>query len=360
MKSWLGTYYTTAGAEPLEATVLAVEKKITIGYRLANGTPATLSWDMKDIHASFDNSLQATKLTHTQEPNARLIISNKDAIAFIQEMQTEQNKPWHKKGKAKAWGRNLLIFFGVITVLVIAYFLLVPWLSEKLASTVSVETEEQFGDAMYNGLNAGANEDTAASALVNEFFREMNVATPYDIRIAVIKGSEINAFALPGGHIVVYDALLNELKSYPELAALLSHEFTHVNDKHSTRSVFRRLGSSVFISLLLGKIGNVTSVLIDQADNLKSLNYSRGLEKEADMNGLALLKDRKIDPEGFTNLFLHLKTASSASALPELLASHPDIDSRISYIREASEGAVVEENIQLKAIFDKLKANTKP
>jgi Zn-dependent protease with chaperone function len=360
MKSWLASYYTNPGAEPLEATVLAVEKKITIGYRLENKTPVTLSWDIKDIHASFDNSLQATKLTHALETNARLIISNKDAIAFIQEMQAEQSKPWHKKDKAKEWGRNGLIFLGVITVLVVAYFLLVPWLSEKLASTVSIQKEEQFGDAMYNGLNIGDNEDTAASAQLNEFFREMHVPTAYDIRIAVIKGSEVNAFALPGGHIVVYDALLKELKSYPELAALLSHEFTHVNNKHSTKSIFRKLGSRVFISLLLGKIGNVTSVLVDQADNLKSLNYSRSLEKEADMNGLALLKERRIDPEGFANLFLHLKTASSASGTPELLASHPDIDNRITYIREASAGAAVEENIQLKAIFDKIKVNTTP
>jgi beta-barrel assembly-enhancing protease len=360
MKSWLGSYYTITGADPVEATVLAVEKKITIGIRDINNAPVIINWDIKDINAGFDMSLQASKLTYANDSHAKLIIPNKEALAFIQEMQEEQRKPWHKKGRAKEWKRNLLFAAGIIGALVIAYFLLVPWFSEKLASSVSVQTEEQFGDAIYSGLSIASEEDTASSAIVNEFFREMEITTPYNIRISVIRGSEVNAFALPGGHIVVYDALLKQLKSYPELAALLSHEFTHVNNKHSTKSIFRRLGSRVFIGLLFGKIGNVSSVLVDQADNLKSLNYSRGLEKEADMNGLDLLKARKIDPEGFSRLFRHLKTASPASALPELLASHPDIDNRIAYIREASAGTDVEENSELKSIFDRLKTNTQP
>jgi Zn-dependent protease with chaperone function len=360
MKSWLASYYETVGAEPIEATVLAVEKKISIGFRNSNGQPVTLDWDIRDINAVFDNSLQATKVTNANEKNARLIINGKDPSLFLQEMQTEQNKPWHKKEKAKGLRRSLVIFLIIAVVLVGTYFLVVPWLSEKLASTVSIQTEERFGDAIYDGLNLSDAEDTASGRLVNEFFRGMNITTPYAIHITVVNGPVVNAFALPGGHIVVYDALLKELNSYPELAALLSHEFTHVNNKHSTKSVFRRLGSRVFLSLLLGKMGNVTSILVDQADNLKSLNYSRKLEKEADMNGLTLLKERKIDPEGFAHLFQHLKASSPAAALPELLASHPDIENRINYIREASANAPVEENIQLKAIFDRLKANNQP
>ena len=159
---------------------------------------------------------------------------------------------------------------------------------------------------------------------------------------------------LPGGNIVVYSALLKELKTYPELAALLSHEFTHVNNKHSTKSIFRQLGSRVFLSLLFGKFGNVTSIMVDQADKFKSLKYSRSLEKEADLDGLSLLRERKIDPEGFIGLFRHLRDSAPASAMPEFLGSHPDIDKRIAYIREASKNWQTEENSQLKAIFEKL------
>ena len=105
----------------------------------------------------------------------------------------------------------------------------------------------------------------------------MDVPTAYRIRITVVNDNVVNAFALPGGRIVVYTALLKQIKSYPELAALLSHEFTHINNKHSTKSIFRRLGSKVFIGLLFGRFGTVTSVLVNHADNLKSLTYSAGI-----------------------------------------------------------------------------------
>jgi predicted Zn-dependent protease len=94
------------------------------------------------------------------------------------------------------------------------------------------------------------------------------------------------------------------------------------------------LGSQVFLALLFGKFGSVTSVLVDQADRFKSLRYSRSLEKEADLQGLAILQDRRIDPDGFIRLFRHL-ASSASSGRPEFLASHPDIENRIRYIRNA-------------------------
>lgn len=355
MKTWFGSYFTSSHAEPVEATVLAYEKSIAIGFRLADGNNSTVSWDIRDINVAFDNSLQATKIIYVKEQGAKLIIKGKDAKDFIEQLQTEHNKPWHKKDKTKEWGRNLFIFLGISAVLVTTYFLIVPWLSEKFASTVSVKTEEQFGSAVYDALALSAQEDKAASSVLNEFFKEMKVTTDYTIRITLVNSDIVNAFALPGGSIVVYSGLLKELKTYPELAALLSHEFTHVNNKHSTKSIFRQLGSRIFLSLLFGKFGSVTSVMIDQADKFKSLKYSRGLEKEADMDGLAILKERKIDPEGFASLFKHLKDSAPSSAMPEFLGSHPDIDKRVDYIRAASKNAAVEVNERLKAIFEKLK-----
>ncbi|HEX7844481.1 MAG TPA: M48 family metallopeptidase, partial [Chitinophagaceae bacterium] len=256
--------------------------------------------------------------------------------------------------------RNLLIFLGVVGGLILLYFLLVPWMAEQMASKVSVKTEEKFGEAMYGALIPQEQVNDKASLAVSDFFSAMNVRSAYNIRITVVEGETVNAFALPAGHIVVYTGLLEKMESYTELAALLSHEFTHVNNRHSTKSIFRKLGSKVFIGLLFGKIGSVTSVLVNQADNLKSLTYSRSLEKEADMDGLALLQERKIDPKGFADLFQHLKTSVPAGSMPEFLGSHPDIDKRIAYIKEASAHSVVEENEQLKSIFEKIKQTIQP
>ena len=355
MKTWFGSYYISHHAEPVEATVLVYEKNIAIGFRDADGKNCTLNWNIHNVEVVFDNSIKATKITVINEPGTKLIINGKNAKDFIIQAQEELNKPWYKKDSTKEWVRNLLIFLGVCAVLVTVYFLIVPWMSEKMASTVSVETEEQFGNAVYDALALSKQEDKAATIVLNDFFKEMKVETSYNIRITVVNSEIVNAFALPGGNIVVYSALLNELKTYPELAALLGHEFTHVNNKHSTKSIFRQMGSRVFLGLLFGKFGSVTSVMIDQADKFKSLTYSRALEKEADMNGLEILRERKIDPEGFATLFKHLEDSAPSLAIPEFLVSHPDIDKRIIYIRDASKNMIVEDNTQLKSIFEKLK-----
>ena len=351
MKTWFGSYYTSSHGEPVEATVLAVENSITIGFRREDGITNRARWEMQDIVAVFDNSIQATRISHSKEPGSKLEINGRQALDFILEMQAEQSKPWHKKSQTKEYGRNLLIFLGIVAVLVTAYFLIVPWMSEKLASTISVSTEQQLGNAVYDALDLSGQQDKEATAVLNEFFQEMKVQTPYTIQITVVKSDVVNAFALPGGNIVVYSALLKELKTYPELAALLSHEFTHVNNKHSTKSIFRQLGSRVFLSLLFGKFGNVTSIMVDQADKFKSLKYSRSLEKEADLEGLSLLRERKIDPEGFIGLFRHLRDSAPASAMPEFLGSHPDIDKRIAYIREASKNWQTRREFAAKSYF---------
>ena len=356
MKSYFGSFYSSPGAATLLSSVLIFDKNLNIGFRNADETNTTLDWNLKDVEVSFDFSRQSTRLKNIKYPGTELLVEGKDALDFVKEMQAEQNKAWHKKKGVKEWGRNFILLSGLLGLLFFAYLLLVPWMSEKLASKVSVETERQLGDAVYDAMGLSAREDTAASYLLNEFFAEMDVPSAYRIRISVVNDTIVNAFALPGGRIVVYSALLKQIQSYPELAALLSHEFTHVNNRHSTKSIFRNLGSKVFLGLLFGRFGTVTSVLVNHADNLKSLKYSRSLEKEADMEGLQILIQRKIDSKGFVSLFNHLRDASTANSLPEFLGSHPDIDKRIAYIKEASNNAAVAENNQLKTIFEKIKS----
>ena len=355
MKSYFGSCSLSPGAEPVESTVLVFDKNLNIGFRNPDGSNAMINWLLKDVTASFDFPSQHTRLRNSQSPGMELIIKGNDAAVFIKEMQAEQQKAWHKKSSGKEWIRNGLLFLGILGLLFLLYLLIVPWLSQKLASRVSVKTEKQLGDAVYDAMGLPAQEDTARSFLMNEFFYAMDIPTAYDIRVTVINDNVVNAFALPGGRIVVYSALLKEIKSYPELAALLSHEFTHVNNKHSTKSIFRRLGSKVFLGLLFGRFGTVTSVVVDHADNLKSLKYSRSLEKEADMDGLAILTKREIDPDGFVNLFHHLEESAAANSLPEFLGSHPDVAKRIAYIQKASLGASIKEDEELKAIFEQLK-----
>jgi Zn-dependent protease with chaperone function len=355
MKSFFGTYHLSPGSEGEECSVLVFDRKLSLGYRDEHGNNTTLPWWMNEIDVHFDLPTHSTKVRNRKEFGSELVIPGRDAEKYIRERLDEYHKPWHKKAGAREWKRNVLLLAGIAGFLFLLYLLIVPWMSEKLASKVSIKTEQQMGEAVYSAMGMPAIEDSAASMLLNEFFAALDVPGVYPVRITVVKDNIVNAFALPGGRIVVYQGLLDQVRSYPELAALLSHEFIHINNRHSTKSIFRRLGSKVFVGLLFGKLGSVTAVLVDHADNLKSLKYSRKLEKEADLEGLAILRERKIDPAGFVNLFTHMKAAAPGGSLPEFMASHPELDSRISYIKESAKNAIVAENAVLKAIFEKIK-----
>lgn len=354
MRNFFGQYTATRNGEPVTASVLIFDRHISLGYRDENTANHTLRWDMHQLSVQFE-SFSGESLIRNTSTGEELRITGKEASELVKAMQEEMAKPWFKKKNAGYKGRVFLFFTGFLVILLALYLLFVPMLSEKIAGSVEPETERQIGDAVYDAMASGMVEDTSASRVLNEFFSALDVETAYRIRISVVKEQVVNAFALPGGRIVVYSALLDKIGSYPELAALLSHEFTHVNNRHATKSIFRRMGSKVFLSLLFGKMGSVTAVLVNHADDLKSLTYSRSLEKEADLDGLSILTQRKIDPAGFTDLFHHLKAASPSSVLPEFLASHPDIDNRLAYIKEMSKQATVETRADLTAIFEQLK-----
>ena len=227
---------------------------------------------------------------------------------------------------------KVLLFFFVF--LLIAWLFLVPWIASALAGRFPLSYEKTIGDQTFNAMKNDFDVDIKKTTYINEFFTQMNVPSKYNVQIVVVKGDVVNAFALPGGRIVVYEKLINKLNSYPELAALLAHEFTHVENRHTIKTLFRQLGAKIFLSLVLGDATAVGGVIINNADDLQSLSYSRALEKEADENGARLLADRKINCDGFIRLFEVLKKEVKGTEPSEWVSSHPNLNKRIEKIKE--------------------------
>lgn len=262
-----------------------------------------------------------------------------------------------KRGLDKKTGLVVKLFAAVIAFVMLAYFFLVPWLASAMAKSFPVSYERQMGEGIYASIKEGYEVDARKTAYINEFYKELRFPSKYDVRITVVKNEVANAFALPGGNIVVHDQILAGLGSYEELAALLAHEFTHVENRHSLRAMFRQLGGRVFISLLLGDAGAVSTILVGNAEHLKNLSYSRSLEKEADEDGAALLAQRNIDCNGFVRLFQFLKKESKGLQPSEWLSSHPELDNRIKHIRKNTncKASNANEHPELKNLFLHLK-----
>ncbi|MEY3324824.1 MAG: hypothetical protein RLZ11_1138 [Bacteroidota bacterium] len=354
MKTFSGQFYPTYFAFPREATLLVSDQLLSIGYHDEAGNPVRLDWKLSEVQGDYLMGEQCSRFVHPSS-HAEFRVKNQEAFEYWEEIKKEHALPWHRKKRTGNLRRTVGLLLAMLLAGSLFYFLMMPWLAEQMAKVVSIKTERQLGDGVFEAMQSTQQEDTAATRIVNEFFSALQVETDYSIRITVVKDEEVNAFALPGGRIVVYTGILESMESYPELAALLSHEYSHVEKRHATRSMFRSMGSELFVSLLFGKSSALASLLVGQVNQLRTLSYSRSLEKEADLEGLRLLAARNIDPAGFEQLFRHLKEAAPSTEIPEMISSHPDTDNRMVYIKEAAKGQVVKENFQLQRIFEKIK-----
>jgi predicted Zn-dependent protease len=250
-----------------------------------------------------------------------------------------------------------LFFLAVIALLVGGYVWVLPWASERLALLMPRSLDVQLGDAMFEGMSASLNEDTERSAILQRFGDQLNVAPHFKPTFHYVNDDQVNAFAMPGGHIVVFSGIAEKMTTPGQLAALLAHEGTHVEERHSTRMIMRSMGSYVFLSLLLGDLSGVAGVIAQNADNIRGLGYSRSLESEADGVGQERMKASGVDPAGMVNLLELLD--KEAQDMPEelsFLSSHPLTTERMDKARaKAAElGPVAQVDSTQAALFTEL------
>lgn len=133
-------------------------------------------------------------------------------------------------------------------------------------------------------------------------------------RVHVIQSPQINAFALPGGHIYVLTGLLDFLQSEAELAAILGHEISHVDLRHSIERYQYQLA--------LRKIGAPgAGEIVEIAHSLVTMGYTQNQELEADASGERLAIEAGYDPDAAVAVFRRMQakfgeTGRSPSTTP--------------------------------------------
>jgi len=234
---------------------------------------------------------------------------------------------WYNKLISQKW---YVLVSMVIVLLLFIYLLLDKVVPELAMKFITVKQEIAIGNQFYQSFTAESVIDSASTELLQQFSDQLNLSTQYPIRITVIKDSIVNAYALPGGHLIVYTGIIRKMDKPQELVALLSHEASHVNKRHSLHSMVSRLTMSIGISLFTADINGLSRSLINNAYMLKVLNYSRALEKEADEEGMKLMVKNKINPVGMKWLMEELKKQEGdfPSSL-SFLSTHPLTAQRI-------------------------------
>lgn len=154
--------------------------------------------------------------------------------------------------------------------------------------------------------------------------------------IVVFRSDLINAFALPGGKIGVYTAILNIAKTQDQLAAVLGHEVGHVIKKHGKQRIQTQIVTVGGLKVLEGLVGTSPTVLGALGIGAQYgviLPFTRSQESEADVVGLNLMAKAGFNPEGAIELWENMKSATG-NRIPELLSTHPAPDTRIKELKE--------------------------
>lgn len=140
-----------------------------------------------------------------------------------------------------------------------------------------------------------------------------------------------NAFAVPGGIVVMTDEIVELAESDAEIMAVLAHEVGHLQGRHSLRILLQNSVSALLIAGLTGDVSNITALSAAIPTILMQAKYSRDFEREADEFAFAYLKTRGVSTSALSELLIRMQQSSfdDGDGIPGWLSSHPPSRDRV-------------------------------
>lgn len=163
---------------------------------------------------------------------------------------------------------------------------------------------------------------------------EVHYKEEFEWRTRIIKNdTTLNAFCAPGGYIYVYTGLIKYLSSEEELAGVMAHEIAHADRRHVTDQLTKQYSISLLLDVVLGED---RGTLVQIANGLVQLKFSRSMESEADEYSVIYMCPTDYQADGAAGFFIKLDSAN-ATGPPQFLSTHPAPDNRIENIQGKEE-----------------------
>lgn len=224
-------------------------------------------------------------------------------------------------------------------------------LVQTIANKIPTEWEIEIGTQLFNSIKAQHTllSDDSLTATVTRQIQPLllRVDEPaYPFHVFISRDTIMNAFALPGGNIVINSGLIQQAGSWEELLGVLSHEIAHITLKHHTRGIIQQAGLRTLLSLWFGSGNDVASMIGNMGGELASLSYSREFEQEADDEGFTMLEKAGIDPRGMTVFFERILEEEKKNAQPgirdySIFSTHPPTRERINRMRDKAKPGTI-------------------
>jgi Zn-dependent protease with chaperone function len=235
--------------------------------------------------------------------------------------------------------------FAIVGVCLLAGFAIWRWGLDMLAVVAILATPPAFVEAIDRGNLAAMDRLFAEPSalpisdqdMVQEIFDNIVAVAPeapfgsYHLEFRDISQFGPNAFALPGGTVVVTDTLVDMFPDPNVLAGILGHELAHVSEQHSLHQLYRSVSTYLVIAMLAGDVGPILEEVLLEGSAIASLAFSREHEADADAIGIRTAALAGYEPAALANFFTKLSEVGGIGA-PEWMSTHPSNEDRIETI----------------------------
>jgi len=294
---------------------------------------AVLFHPARDVHASADPAGTA-RLRFTREPDLELYLDDPAALACLRRNGYLRVFPFGIRPHV----RNALL--AVLAAAALAFLFLttgLDMLADAAVRALPPAVEARIGAAAYAAVEETvATPDSAVAEVLRACAAAMGgfaEAERWDIRLSLVEDTaQVNAFALPGGRVVVYRGMLDAAMTQEELFGVLAHETGHVALRHGLRGMARSAAAGVAMALLFGDAGGVAGLLLENSAGLLQLSYSREQEREADRWAVEALRRAGIHPGGLATLFRRMAEREGMPRWMAFLSTHPGLGERAAEI----------------------------
>lgn len=303
-----------------------------------------LNWPLKDLRTVPDQAdREQLVLALKGDPVSRLVVADAEARRILSARSLNLTKRPPVKGKPRLFAWSI----GAIASVALIIFVLVPVMADQLAEYLPPDGERALGDSTFEQIRSALSKQSLVPIDICESSEgiaalgkmqtrlETGLDLPYPIQINVLDHSMINAFALPGGRVVLFKGLLLTAETPDEVAAVVAHEIGHVVNRDPARGALRSAGSIGVLGLLFGDFAGGTVVLF-LTNRLIDATYSQTAEAKADEFAHNALAKADIPPSALADMFERLlKEHGQAEGLIAHFEAHPSLGNRIEAARIA-------------------------
>lgn len=209
----------------------------------------------------------------------------------------------------------------------------VNWMKLFRIEKVTDVLEKQLGDMVWADMEKKSIESGPDYQKLDSVLKKIcegNGLKREEIKLHLMEDAEVNAFALPDHHMVVYTGLVKEAKSNDEIAGVLAHEIAHMELKHVMKKLLKQVGYTILINITTGDAGG--EVIKEVLGLLTSSAYDRSLEKDADLKAVEYMKNAGLDVKAFADFLYRLGEENEGPVNLTWISTHPDPKERAKYI----------------------------